>query len=125
MSSPGSTQTLPQRTASLDTDGISKLIAQARTNPQQTAQAITLLKSDPRSLITHLFRLSPEQTAALSDTSDAQLQQMVQPVIDGLQNHLSTLKVTYGWTTPPSAMPDKAQPNKGKGSTSITISRDL
>jgi hypothetical protein len=93
---------LPSKTASLDQQGVRKLLAEARNNRAVADEAADRLEADPKALIGQLFRLSSTQQQAIQNTPDADLRARMAPLVARLRaGNYEPDKVSFDPGTPP------------------------
>jgi hypothetical protein len=87
---------LPRKTASLDQSGIDKFLAQIKADKGLAAKVSSSLKSNPRETVERLFRLSSVQSENLQSMSDAEISEIVAPLIKAIdEGKLAQTKANY------------------------------
>jgi hypothetical protein len=106
---------LPRKGASLDQRGIDKLLEQMKADKGLAAKVSSSLKSSPKATVERLFRFSGVQRENLESKSDAEISEIVAPIIKAIdEGKLAQIKVTYSVA--------KSE-NSGKGTTIIFCNR--
>jgi hypothetical protein len=76
---------LPSGVGNFNQQGLESALGNLHANPNLVASTLQQLQNDPKAYAVHTFNLTEQQTLALYQMSDAQVQQIAAPAIHALQ----------------------------------------